>query len=123
MITIGDWEVLESFALLIPEDTTVSILVDVRGTKLELVIEFDNSGKEQGVSVRADEDAERVTLTLTEWNNSLGTALTEPVVLGALQTGREVGFLMSNYRIGALNKFNLELLLRSETKPSSGDER
>ena len=51
MVKIGDGDLLEYYTLLIPEDSTVRIPLDVKGWKFDLDIKFDNTSEERGVDI------------------------------------------------------------------------
>ncbi len=54
---------------------------------------------------------EGATLVFRKWDNSLGTALIEPVRLATLHDGQKLSFMASNYMIGGTNKLDLQFLL------------
>ena len=110
MVKIGDGDLLEYYTLLIPEDSTVRIPVDVKGWKFDLDIKFDNTSEERGVDITKTDDG--ATLVFRKWDNSLGTALLKPHILATLQDGQKLAFMASNYAIGGTNKLDLQLLLQ-----------
>ena len=86
MVKIGDGDLLEYYTLLIPEDSTVRIPLDVKGWKFDLDIKFDNTSEERGVDITKTNDG--ATLVFRKWDNSLGTALLKPHLLATLQDGQ-----------------------------------
>ena len=112
MVKIGQADLMEHYSLLIPKGATAHIPVQVNDWHFDLEIEFDNASDEAGVTVSPSDGG--ATITFRKWNNSLGTALLEPVALAALQNGRKLAFMASNYAIGTTNKLDLQLLLQEE---------
>ena len=110
MVKIGDGDMLGYYALLIPENSTARIPLDVQGWKFDLDIKFDNTSEERGVDITKTDDG--ATITFRKWNNSLGTALLEPEPLATLHDGQKLAFMASNYAIGGTNKLDLQLLLQ-----------
>lgn len=86
-ITTGDKELLESASFLITDlgETVISV-----GDQdpLRFVLNFveDADGKLDLVSEAVDNKTLRI--TLTNWNNPLGTTLVEPVEIGSYQNRR-----------------------------------
>ena len=112
MVRIGQADLMEHYSLLIPKGATAHIPVKVSGWQFDLEIEFDDASDEAGVTVSPRGGG--ATITFRKWNNGLGTALTKPVTLAALQNGRKLAFMASNYAIGTTNKLDLQLLLQEE---------
>ena len=110
MVKIGDGDLLEYYTLLIPENSTARIPLDIQGWKFDLAIKFDNTSKERGVDITSTKDG--ATLVFRKWDNSLGTALIEPEPLATLKDGQKLAFMASNYAIGGTNKLDLQLLLQ-----------
>lgn len=110
MVKIGDGDLLGHYALLIPEHSTARIPVNVKGWKFDLNIKFDNTSAERGVDITPTNDG--ATIVFRKWDNSLGTALIEPVLLATLHDGQKLAFMASNYAIGGTNKLDLQLLLQ-----------
>ena len=109
MVKIGNEELLGCYTLLIPENSTARISLDVKGWKFNLDIEFDNKSEERGVEITPTDEG--ATLVFRKWDNSLGTALIEPVRLATLHDGQKLSFMASNYMIGGTNKLDLQFLL------------
>ena len=112
MVKIGQADLMEHYSLLIPKGATAHIPVQINDWHFDLEIEFDNASDEAGVTVSPSGGG--ATITFRKWNNSLGTALLKPVTLAALQNGRKLAFMASNYAIGTTNKLDLQLLLQEE---------
>lgn len=110
MVKIGDGDLLGYYTLLIPENSTARIPLDVKGWKFDLDIKFDNTSEEQGVDITPTEDG--ATLVFRKWDNLLGTALLKPHILATLKDGQKLAFMASNYTIGGTNKLDLQFLLQ-----------
>ena len=111
MVTIGTGELLGTYTLLIPRDTTASIPVEVNGWKFAVAVKFDNTATERGVDIVPNDNG-GATLVFRKWHNSLGTALVKPVRLAKLEDGHELAFMASNYSIGETNRLDVQLLLQ-----------
>ena len=111
MVKIGEGILLKHYSLLVPKDSKVVIGVNVAGWKLSLEIELDSDATERSVKVEAL-GPDRAKITFSKWNNSIGTVLNEPTLLANLSDGKELTFLASNYMIGTVNKFDLQLVLQ-----------
>ena len=110
MIKIGEGELLSAYTLLIPRDQKACISVDAKGWKFDLGVKFDNGAPEQGVDIVPDDEG--AALVFRKWDNSLGTALVEPVRLAKLDGGQELAFMASSYAIGDVNRLDLQLVVQ-----------
>lgn len=109
MDKIGNRELLYSGEFIVPEGEQVEIYLDIKGWKLKIVVIFNPKGKEQGVTVKPVGD--HAEITLTKWDNGLGTCTVKPVELGTHQSGEKVYFTAANYCIGGTNKLTFQALV------------
>ena len=60
------------------------------------------------VSVNQSEDTTEV--VFRKWDNPLGTTLIKPEQLREMRDGTPLRFLASNYKIGTLNRLDIQIL-------------
>lgn len=96
MEKIGTRELVYKGAFLIPEGEEASFETSVLGWDLEITIAFEDSGEEH--AVRIEQTDKGVRLLLINWSSAVGTALAKPSELGSHSSGRELSFMISNYR-------------------------
>ncbi len=105
-VTIGGREIIQSFSLLVPgsEDAWLEFRADDWNIRLRITFEDDPSTTSSRFDLTAKGD--HAHLSVKNWNNSLPSAIEQPVQLG--QSGnRRVLFLFSGYAVGTLKRFDL----------------
>lgn len=113
MEKIGDKEIVYRGSFLIPEGEIVSFDADVSGWKVNVVVEFQDSGGEQGLQIERTDPG--VKIVLLNWNSSIGTALASPAGIGSHSSGKKLSVMLSNYRVGKTNKLDIQLLLKGNS--------
>jgi hypothetical protein len=110
---IGNKEIVYRGSFLVPEGENVSFDADVSGWKVNVIVEFQDSGGEQGLQIEPTDSGAKI--VLLNWNSSIGTALVSPANLGAHSSGKKLSFMVSNYRVGKTNKLDIQLLLEGNS--------
>ena len=113
MEKIGNKEIVYRGCFLVPEGESVSFDADVSGWQVNVIVEFEDSGGEQGLQIEATDSGAQI--ILLNWNSSIGTALVSPANLGAHSSGKKLSFMVSNYRVGKTNKLDIQLLLEGNS--------
>lgn len=110
---IGSRKVIYSQSLLIPENQVgeFSIRYEELSINVEIVQENDKSG-DQGA--RYDGEDGKLVITLTNWNNQLGTAFIEPVEFGTTLKGQNLSFLLAQSLFGKVSKVDLQVMLEDQ---------
>ena len=98
-----------SITINIPEDLTNASAVD-----LNIKIRFEDNGKEPGVRFTPENSWSR--MTLQNWGNSLGTALTEFYELATIDNTKHIHMMMMNYRVGVVNSLTIQIWLKDDDK-------
>jgi len=108
MAKIGNHEIVYSETFLVPSGKDIWFTANISGWSVTVNVTFEE-GEKQEITVRPVSDHAHI--KLVNWNNSLGTALVEPAILGTHQDGRKLYFMVVNYRIGQTNRLDIQLLL------------
>jgi hypothetical protein len=112
MISIGRWKLVESISLLIPRGNTATLSVAPGLGRLNLRIRFEGESTDRdqlGVDIKSAPDGFGE-ITFNNWTNVLGTAMNEPASLGRSRAGEPILFLAAHWRIGLLDKIDLQIL-------------
>lgn len=112
MIVIGKWRVVESFNLIIPQNKTASLSISPILGQLNLRIKFEGESTERdllGVDIKVAPDGFGE-ITFKNWTNVLGTSMNEPASIGRSSAGKQILFLAAHWRIGLINKLDLQIL-------------
>lgn len=96
-IQIGDYEVYAEGTIVSLPDLPVKFLIE--DLTFELIFIDEPSSNEQKLTAKASETGKGISLTFTNFNNSLGTSNVKPLPLGFIKNQT----LFFNYRIHALN--------------------
>jgi hypothetical protein len=96
-IQIGEYEVYAEGTIVSLPDEPVKFFIE--DLTFELLFKDDNETSENKLEIKPFDDQKGITLTFTNFNNSLGTGNVIPLPLGILN-GKALFF---NFRIYALN--------------------
>jgi hypothetical protein len=105
----------ESF--LIGDNEEARIETTLGGQPLTLLIRFVSSGSPFKTKARMDWNTSTpgtVKFTAYDWENPLGTAVSEPIRLGEIGDGRPFGFQVAQSRVGNTNRVDFFLLVSGE---------
>lgn len=111
-------ELITTYNLIIPDgmQCEIDIIIGAEYTAntptiLPLSIIFENIGTDQNVSFQRIQN--RSLMTLRNWKNTLGTALTAPYEFAQIEREGIVDLLMINYSVGTTNHLTMQLWWRS----------
>ncbi len=96
-ISVGDYEIYDSGVVISHENK--DILFEVKNLKIKIVFENNPDIKDYEAKISLPEDRSCMTLTLINFNNSLGTGLTKPVEIGTIN-GSRLFLQFIVYRLG-----------------------
>ncbi|QFT72356.1 DUF6864 domain-containing function [Ruegeria sp. THAF33] len=108
---VGKNTVIFAGSLLTPNDEVALFSIKNDFANLEIAVKFSNHSNNREQRLKVDRIDGVPTIELINWNNSLGTATTEPLELGVTKTGQRILFLCSNKTIGSVNDVTLQLML------------
>lgn len=112
MIRIGDKELVYSSSLIIPEGEEAWLSFKLDDWEINFKIIFVTSPDKTGPQeVKLEAIQDTVHLSLINWNNSLGTAITKPTRIGETNDGRLLSFMANHWRIGTVHRLDLQFLL------------
>ena len=109
MEKIGNRELLYSSDFIVPEGEQVEMHLNLKGWNLKIIVIFDPTGKEQGITIKPVNGYAEI--TLIKWDNGLGTCTSKPVELGTHQIGEKIFFTATNYCISGTNKLTFQILM------------
>lgn len=119
--TVDGMQYIDTINILIPNSSESRVTINLPETitnaspvDLNLKIRFDDNGQEPGVSFTAEENWSR--MTLHNWGNSLGTALTDFFELAIVDGKKHIKMMMMNYRVGVVNSLTIQLWLKTDDK-------
>ncbi len=96
---IAGREVLLSESLLIADNEEALINTTLGGQPLTLRIRFVTTGEKKSRFQWDTSTPGTIKFTIYDWENPLGTTLTEPVRLGEIGDGRPFGFQLAQWRV------------------------
>jgi hypothetical protein len=99
MNKIGTFEIIDTRSLIIPPGDDAWLDVVAMGWSVKLNFVFEYTGSEAGIKIQPQSNHARI--TFSKWENSLGTATTQPVEIGTHSTGRKLYFMATHYLIGS----------------------
>ena len=115
-VTIGQAELLRSYSLLIHEDATAEISIQLRAWSFKLEIKFENvDGKEPKLLLTPKRDEDNAaTITFLNWNSKIGVSMKTPLEMIYLSDGSKILLQASNQALGQVNRLELQLLLQEK---------
>ncbi|MCW3150047.1 hypothetical protein N8H22_15685 [Stutzerimonas stutzeri] len=112
--TLDGMQHIDTINLLIPKNSESSVTINIpesittaSAVDLKIKIRFMDDGKEPGVNFTPQDSWSL--MTLHNWENSLGTSLTEFFELATIDNNKHIMMMMMNHRIGAINSLTIQL--------------
>lgn len=114
-IYMDHWEVLLATTLLVREGQETRIVM-TPDDPLVLRVRFKSTPPKAGEKLKPRLSIEGAgndgVLTFTDWNNSLGAAIKEPLEFAADDQGRQIAVMCSVWKIGEAHQVFLQFMRR-----------
>lgn len=114
-IEIGGRKVVGSANLIIPknEAAVIEILAVNRVLRAQLRVERDASGEQKDAAINVQPVDNEAHITLSGWDNPLGTATTQPFEVARLDENQALYCMIAHHRIGDVDRLDLSFLVGS----------
>lgn len=112
MDKIGAWEIVKTVTVVLPEGEAAETSIPLNSLAFPVRIAFRDTSDTAEASIATEAQQDVLNIIFTNWSNTLGTATTAPIRIG-FSSNRELAFMASHWRIGAVNKLDLQFLWRA----------
>lgn len=108
-LRIGNKEVIKQETILIPQGERADIPLSFGG---DIIVGISYSDDESGQQdIRLSNEGGRMNLILVNWSNGIGTATQAPIDLASNDQGHVLSIMATNYRVGNMNKIDLQFMV------------
>ncbi len=111
LITIGNNEFVFSQTFILPENEELSLAIPIQGWLIKLIFAFEITNNKNDRGIRIESKVDHAKIIFLNWDNSLGTATVQPIEIGKHSNGNTLYLMATNYRIGKVNKLDVQILL------------
>jgi hypothetical protein len=117
-ITIGQWEILLTTSLIIPEGESARLILtpeDPLIVNIRFVTTPEAQDEQQKTTLTASGEGNNGGLLFTNWNNSLGATTALPMEFASDDSGRQIAVMASAKKIGACHEVFLQFMRRAQS--------
>lgn len=117
-IAVGQWEILLTTSLLIPEGETARLTLtpeDPLIVNIRFVTTPPPEGEQPKTTLTASGEGNDGGLLFTNWNNSLGSTIALPFEFASDDSGRRIAVMASAKRVGACHEVFLQFMRRAQS--------
>lgn len=117
LITLDEWEVLQTNTLLICEGQEARLIITPEDP-LIVRIRFETTPSEdkepRKSTIEVSGEGNDGCLTFSNWNNSLGAATGSPLEIATDDNGRAIAVMCASKKIGECNEVLLQFMRREQ---------
>ena len=107
---IGDKSVVSVSSLIVPDGDSASIESTIENQTIKIKLFFyPNEGDQPKIDWQPE--GEYLNINFRGWTNSLATATNKPVKIATDINGKILGFMVTHWRVGSINRVDFQLLL------------
>ena len=113
MDSIGDWNTVETFTLIIPSGETAKLNFNYKSIFFKFEIIFRNNDENKESHIKIEKEDGYLKLVFTNWNNALGAALTEVSKVATYNNNLDLGLIAVHWKIGDVDRLDVKFLVKA----------
>ena len=103
---VGGREIVYSTSLILAEDEDATFDFTVEGWGVQIRVLFEYDDNENRIKLSSKDNV--LEMRFMNWGSKIGTTVRTPQIIGKSPTGRDLSFIAVHWKIGAVNKLDLQ---------------
>ena len=112
-VKIGEKKVVYSTGIIIPNNEVAHIefIYDNNRISMGIRLKQENKTEKSTSTIEVEVVDDQLVWTFINWDNSLGTATTEPIAIATLKDDRTVSLMVACWAVGHISKMDFQFLI------------